>query len=120
MFANGTISYKSKKQDFGAQSTGKAEFIAFAFSVMEALWLKEFSRPIHISIETFKNYIKKDNKGWISLTKHTVVNDLSEHIDIEYTLIIVNIRRGDIVVVYEITSEMVADALEKALSRDNF
>ena len=43
-----------------------------------------------------------------------------KNIEIKYQIVVENIRRGNVAVEYTPTTKMVADALTKALPRENF
>lgn len=54
------------------------------------------------------------------MSKNSIVNDRSEHIDIKYQFLIDKIKRETVSVEFISTSDMIADNLTKALPRDKF
>lgn len=114
-FGGAAISWQSKKQPVVAQSTVEAEYIALANAVREALWFRKFEVPRGLPGETFGIVIGEDNQGCISLSEDRIVNNKSKHIDVRYQLIMDNVRKGIIKIVYVGTTEMVADIMTKAL-----
>lgn len=83
----GAISWKSKKQTCTALSTMKAEFVACASAVQEAVWLKRFFKHLDItknSQDPMTLYC--DSQVAIAYTKDPKYQSKTKHIDIKYTL----------------------------------
>lgn len=120
LFAGAAFSWKSKKQSVVAQSSVEAEYIALADTVREAQWIKKFERPFGSPKDLFEIAIGEDNQGCIALSDDRVVNNRSKHIDIKYQMIMDNVRKGLVGIIYIPTSEMTADIMTKALPRPCF
>lgn len=116
MLNGAAISWYSKKQQTVALSTVEAEYIALAFTCQEAKWLRNLSSEVFGKRE-YDFIINSDSNGAISLTKNYCTNQRTKHIDIRHHFIRDMQNRGDIVVKYVATDDMVADILTKALPK---
>lgn len=115
MFAGGPTSRRSKRQSTVAQSTLKAEYIALAFAIREALWIRKLGPLFTEESNVQYVLIKEVNQDSISVAKNDTVNDRSKHIDVEYKMIMDNVKKGVVKLEYVPIDEMLADVLTKSL-----
>lgn len=110
------ISWESKKQPTIALSSTEAEYMSMSNASKEATYLKRLLSEIGIS---FKDPIllKVDNQGAMKLAMNPVYHNRTKHIDIKYHHVREVIRRGEVMLEYCPTGEMVADILTKNLPR---
>ena len=64
--------------------------------------------------------VKVDNEGVISISKNTVDNDRTKHIDVQYHFTRENVELGKVAFNYRPTGDIVADTLAKRLLRVQF
>lgn len=69
-------------QTFFSESSAEAEYMALAYAVREALWLKKFEPAFEIT-QSAKMFINEDNNGYIKLAENGVVNARSNDIHIK-------------------------------------
>lgn len=117
MFANGPISWKSKKQKSVALSTMEAEYMALSEVVKELLYLKRLLEHMRMTISEGPSIIFCDNQSAIQLTKNNVYHSRSKHIDIRYHFSREAYERDEISLKYERSESMAADVLTKALCK---
>ncbi|GAB4814241.1 hypothetical protein N2152v2_001287 [Parachlorella kessleri] len=112
LLGGGAISWSSRLQPTVAVSTTEAEYMAAAYAIKEALWLKTLLAELALedSITIFA-----DNQSAIKLLKNPVFSMRSKHIDVIYHFARERVIRKDITFKYVSTDKMVADALTKPL-----
>jgi hypothetical protein len=115
---SGAISWSSKLQPTVAASTTEAEYMATAFAVKEALWLRKLSSEFGLS--TAATPIYGDNQSAQKLLKHPVANMRSKHIDVIYHFSRERAERGEVEYIYVHTDDNVADIFTKALKDAKF
>ena len=113
----GAISWRSKKQTSVATSSCEAEYIASCLASKEDIWLsrlrndligKSVDVPLPISIH---------NEGTIDLPSNSIINERSEHIDIQYYFVRECIHEKKISFTSCSSTENSADPLTKPLDR---
>lgn len=114
----GAISWASRLQPTVAASTTEAEFMAAAYAIKEALWLRTLLTEL--SMETGTISINADSQSAIKLLKNPVLSMRSKHIDVIYHFARERVARKDISFKYIPTDKMVADALTKPLPSAKF
>lgn len=107
------VSWSSKLQTTVAMSTTEAEYIAAATAAREGIWLKllladlgEADHPVQM---------RSDNQSAIHLMHNPGGTARSKHIDVANHFVRDRVARGELIVRYVGTKEMVADVLTKAL-----
>ena len=78
----GAICWSSKRQPTVAASTTEAEYMASAYAVKEALWVRTLMRDLALDTGTVE--IMADNQSAIKLLKNPIVSMRSKHIDVIY------------------------------------
>jgi hypothetical protein len=96
-----------------AASTTEAEYMAAAYAIKEALWLRTLLSNLGMEIHTV--HIKADNQSAIKLLKNPVFTMRSKHIDVIHHFARERVTRKDVNFDYVSTDKMVADALTKPL-----
>jgi N-acetylmuramoyl-L-alanine amidase len=115
----GSIFAKSSKQKLVSKSSTAAELIALSDGIDYAVWAQEFMRSQGYEMKPLIVY--QDNKSTIVLAeKGKSTNQRTRHINIRYYAIKDLIDRGEALVVYKPTEEMVADYLTKPLQGRQF
>ena len=106
------VSWKSRKQPTVALSTCEAEYMAFAATIQEAIFLRMLIEEfICHPVGTIR--INGDNQGAISLVKNPVFHNRSKHIDIKYNFIREKHSNGEIELVYVPSESNIADIMTK-------
>ena len=107
----GAVSWSSKKQPTVAVSTTEAEYMAAAYAVKEALWLRQLMFDLHLDPGTIS--IRADNQGAIKLLKNPIFSMRSKHIDVVYHFARERVARKEVKFEYIRTDDMIADSLTK-------
>lgn len=116
--SGGAISWSSRLQPTVAASTTEAEYMAAAYAIKEALWLRTLLLELGMEIGTIT--INADNQSAIKLLKNPVFSMRSKHIDVIYHFARERVTRKDVTFKYISTDKMVADALTKPLPSAKF
>jgi hypothetical protein len=95
-------------------SSTEAEYVALSEACQEAIWLTQLMKDFH-ETELSQTTIYGDNQSCIKLVKSERTSSRSKHIDTKYHFIRDVITRGDIILEYCPSTEMVADILTKPL-----
>lgn len=114
-FQSGPISWQSKKQRTVALSTTEAEYMALSATSQEALWIRSLALELDPEAVSRGLKIFCDNKGAIDLAKNAGYRPRTKHIDVRHHFVREGIERGNIVVEFIPTENMIADALTKGL-----
>lgn len=109
----GAITWSSRLQPTVAASTTEAEYMAAAYTIKEALWLRTLLTELNHNPGTIT--INADSQSAIKLLKNPVLSMRSKHIDIIYHFARERVMRKDIAFKYLSTDKMVADILTKPL-----
>lgn len=107
------VSWSSKLQQTVAMSTTEAEYIAAATAAREAIWLKLLMVDLEQTNDAVQ--MRSDNQSAIHLMHNPGGTARSKHIDVANHFVRDRVARGDLIVRYVGTKEMVADVLTKAL-----
>jgi len=120
-YADGAITWCSRKQSIIALSSTEAEYIAAAECCKELLYLKTLFEELLNEPITIK--LNVDNQSAIALITNGVVNKRSKHIDVKYRFVHDLVKRKIIKVNFCPTDLQVADIFTKPLNVvkfDNF
>ena len=113
------ISWKTHKQAAVATSSTQAEYQALSEATKEALWLRTCLTELGFKQPTATR-IEQDNQSTIAIANNPTNHNRTKHIDIMHHFIREAIERKDIELHYCPTSEIIADAMTKPLSRAKF
>src|SRR3954464_14935130 len=108
----------SKKQSVITLSTCKAEYISACQAAKQTVWYQRLLDQIGQSQNT-PTTLYCDNQVAIALSHNLPFHAQSKHIDIQYHYIHEKVHNGTIELIYCPTSEMMADALTKALPKES-
>jgi hypothetical protein len=114
----GAISWSSRRQPTVAASTTEAEYMAAAYAIKEALWLRTLLADLKLNADTIT--IRADNQSAIKLLKNPISSLRSKHIDVIYHFARERVARKDVTFQYVKTEHMVADILTKAIAETKF
>ena len=113
--ANGTaVSWQSKLQPTVARSTTEAEYMAAASAVSEALCIRKLDSEFRDRM-VMPMTVKCDSQGALAVLKNPGGSSRTKHIDVLHHFARERVLRGDVIMDYIPTAQMVADAMTKAL-----
>lgn len=118
-FANGPISWSSRKQPTVALSTMEAEFMALARATCEAIWLRELGSELGLPA-TSPTSIKVDNQAAMMFAESVVFHARSKHIDIRYHFVRERVASHEVKLTHCASEDNLADIFTKALPRPLF
>ena len=78
-----TTSWRSQSQQTVAQLTAEVEYMALNSAVKEALFIRQLMKCM-MQCQKESTIMYEDNQACIALTKNTMTNERSKHIDIKY------------------------------------
>jgi hypothetical protein len=107
------ISWKATLQSTVALSTTKAEYMAAAEAVKEAIWLRGLVSDL--GLQQDDTVVFCDSQSAIHLTKNQMYHERTKHIDVRYHFLREVVTQGDITVKKIATAENPADMLTKPL-----
>jgi ribonuclease HI len=114
----GAISWSSRRQPTVAASTTEAEYMAAAYAIKEALWIRTLFSDLKLNVDTIT--IRADNQSAIKLLKNPITSLRSKHIDVIYHFARERVARKDVTFEYVKTEHMIADILTKATPETKF
>lgn len=117
-WCGGLISWKSKFQASVALSTVEAEYIAACTTGREIAWLRKLA--IDFGYPQEATVIREDNQGCIANSNNPLESEQMKHIAIQNHWVRDEVSRGQIILEYCPTNEMIADTLTKSLVKDKF
>ncbi|XP_042051274.1 secreted RxLR effector protein 161-like [Salvia splendens] len=112
------VSWKSGLQHVVALSTTEAEYIAITEAAKEAKWLKGILEYFGERQETVDIFC--DNNSALSLAKHQVFHEMSNHVDVRMRFVRYEVQNGEIRMVKVSTDHNAADMLTKSLPAVKF
>jgi hypothetical protein len=107
------VIWKSKKQTIVAQSTMEAEMIATAYGKVQIDWLRDLTSEMSLEIGTRK--ILNDGLNCVTTLNSGNFQSDSRHLRLRYHSIHEAIAKSQIEILHVPGTEMLADALTKAL-----
>jgi hypothetical protein len=117
MLFGGAISWQAKKQSTVALSSTEAEYMAVTQAAKEALWWRAFMTSLGCPTLS-PSTLYSDNLGCIALSKNPEYHSRTKHIDVKHHFVRQCVENGSLTLAFVGTTEMAADMLTKALSRD--
>ena len=115
MLNGAAVSWASKTQQTVALSTAEAEYMAVCAATQEAIHLRQLLQELGYPQDTTKIY--EDNQPCIFIANNPATSTRTKHIDIRALFVRERIKRGEIILAYLPTEEMIADSLTKNLDR---
>lgn len=113
------VMWRSTKQRTVALASTEAEYMALSDGCKEVLWLSQFLQEVGLKNKD-PIIIRVDNEGSMNLAEKQIILARSKHIDIRYHFIREKIEDGSIKLKQVSTSNNIADALTKGLTREKF
>lgn len=118
-WSGATISWRSKKQSCVALSTAEAEYVALSAAVQEALWIRQLLSDLTTG-GVNQIQMMEDNRSAICMATNPRFHGRTKHIDLKYHFVRDHVKKGDVVINYCPTEDMVADILTKSLPAPRF
>ncbi|KAG8480141.1 hypothetical protein CXB51_024917 [Gossypium anomalum] len=116
---SGVFCWSSKKQQTVAQSTAKAEYIAAAAAVNQAIWLRKLLYDLNEEqVEAIE--IKVDNQSAVAIAKNPVFHGKTKHFKIKYHFVREAELSKEINLVHCCSEVQLADILTKPLAVTRF
>jgi hypothetical protein len=112
------VSWASKKQNFVALSTAKAEYIVAGHCCAQLLWTRQTLRDYGYKLT--KVPLLCDNESAIRMADNPVEHSRTKHIAIRFQFFRDRQQWGDIEIAYINTKEQLADILTKPLDEKTF
>lgn len=117
--ANGPVVWRSKLQKAVAKSSAEAEYLAVSAAVSECIWLRMLLSELGF-IQAKATEIYEDNQACIAMSQNPAHHQRAKHIDIHYHFVKDHCAKGNVILVYLPTNDMVADMLTKPTGRVKF
>lgn len=111
------VSWASKKQGRVALSSTEAEYIARTEAAKEVSWILSLLSDIGLTLTSIP-YLLGDNQGALAMAKNNDFRPRTKHIHVRKRFITDMVTKGSVTVSYVPTKHMIADALTKALPRE--
>ncbi|GBM98011.1 Retrovirus-related Pol polyprotein from transposon TNT 1-94 [Araneus ventricosus] len=115
-FADGAISWESKKQHCVALSSTEAEYIALFECAKEIFYLRHFLNQLYDSAYETPSVVFSDSQASQKLVQNPIFHSRTKHIDFRCHYISEVYERGEIKINYIPTDKMAADNLTKTLT----
>ncbi|GJX05472.1 retrovirus-related pol polyprotein from transposon TNT 1-94 [Tanacetum coccineum] len=109
-------SWFSKKQTALTISTTEAEYVSAGKAYQQALWMKQALVDYGIRLDDIP--IMCDNKGAIDLSKNSVQQSRTKHIEIRHHFLHDNVQKENISIEKVSSEDNIADILTKPLKRE--
>lgn len=119
LLSSGAISWLSKKQPIVTLSTTEAEFVAAVGCASKTVWLRRITAKLGC-VHDKGTVVYCDNSSTIKLSKNSVMDGRSRHIDVRFHFLRELVQNGVIDLVHCGTKEQVADLMTKPLQLDAF
>ena len=99
MMNGAAVRWKSQHQPTVALSTAEAEYMALTATIQEAIFLRQLLDSMGVK-QSEPTMIFEDNLACIALSKNSLVNTRSKHIDIKYHFNREKVESGEVVLKY--------------------
>ncbi|CAM9671584.1 unnamed protein product, partial [Phaeothamnion confervicola] len=109
-----TIPWRSKMQDCIVTLTCEAEYVAAAYAVQHARWLRRLARGLGLSV-TAPTPIHEDNQPCSDNVTNLFSERRAKHIDIKFHIGRERVERGEVVLVPTKTKDQLVDLLTEPL-----
>lgn len=117
IMSNGAISWQSKRQATVALSSTEAEYMAMSSAICEIIWMQQLASELDKNFKVGTTLLC-DNESAQKLSLSDAYRPRTKHIDIRYHHMRQKIEDGVINIEHVATTDNVADALTKAVSKD--
>lgn len=121
MMAGSAVSWCSRKQTIVATSSCEAEYVAMSMACKEAVWMRRLLSDIPTNTDLSNGIqVLADSQSAMKLATNESINRRNKHIDITFHYVRDVTSKGEVILGYVPTSDMVADMLNKPLGRVKF
>ncbi|CAN0452523.1 unnamed protein product [Ectocarpus fasciculatus] len=118
-FGQGCIYFKSTKQRLNTRSSTEAELVGVSDALTTIIWLRDFLLDQGYDVGPAVLY--QDNMSTIAmLSNGSGSNERTRHINIKFFFAHDRIEKGEVVVKYMPTDDMLADMLTKPIQGEKF
>ena len=115
----GCIFFKSTKQKLNTRSSTESELVGISDALTTVVWMRDFLLGQGYDVGPAVMY--QDNMSTIALVENgRALNERSRHINIKFFFVSDRVEKGEIVVKYMPTDDMIADLLTKPLQGEKF
>ena len=118
-FGSAIFSQCSKKQEVIAQSTAKAEYVATAAVVNQALWIRKLMADLFME-QKESTQILVDNQAAISIANNPMFHGKTKHFKLKLYFLREVQKEGEIQLVYCKTESQNVDILTKSLPKARY
>ncbi|GBM15230.1 Retrovirus-related Pol polyprotein from transposon TNT 1-94 [Araneus ventricosus] len=115
-FADGAISWESKKQHCVALSSTEAEYIALSECAKQIVYLRRFLNELYDSVDETPTLVFSYSQTAQKLVQNPIFHSRTKHIDIRCHYIREVYERGEIKINYIPTDQMAEGILTKTLT----
>jgi hypothetical protein len=119
-FEGCAISWHSKLHSYVTTSTNHSEYCAAAKAAREAKWMEKIFTALGFNNHVQPVDLFSDSQGAIAMNYNPVHRSASKHVDLADHYAREQVERGTITISYVPTDDMIADALTKALPKQQF
>jgi hypothetical protein len=117
ILAGTAVSWSLKKQTSVALSSTEAKYIASMHTAKELIWLRELLTRLDLTTNS-PTTLLMDNQSAIAIAKNPAFHKCMKHIEVRYHFLKKMVEDGKIRLDYIPTTEQMADAMTKGLSRE--
>jgi hypothetical protein len=114
LFNGAAVFWHCKRQPTVTLSSAESEYMQLSIMSLLALYARNVARDIGIPV-TKPTITFEDNQPAIKIATNPISSNRSRHIDIRYHSIREQVLRGNIMLIYLPTTEMIADIFTKPL-----
>ncbi|GKC83582.1 hypothetical protein Tco_1139299 [Tanacetum coccineum] len=112
------VSWSSKKQDYTAMSSAKAEYVSLFACCAQVIWMR--TQLLDYGFRYNKIPIYGDSQSAIAISCNLVQHSRTKHINIRYHFIKKHVEKGKIELYFVRTEYQLADLFTKALLKEMF
>ncbi|GKD81255.1 retrovirus-related pol polyprotein from transposon TNT 1-94 [Tanacetum coccineum] len=112
------VSWSSKKQDYTAVSTAKAEYVSLSACCAQVIWMHTQLLDYGYKYKRIPMYC--DSKSATAISCNPVHHSKTKHIDIRYHFIKEHVEKGTVELYFVGTEYQLADLFTKALPKERF
>lgn len=114
-----TVSWSSHKQPTVSLSSTEAEYLALAYGICEAKWLRSILMELGFDLNG-PTIIFKDNQSCIQIARESRDHKRLKHVDIKFNFIRDALANGEIELQYTPSADQLADIMTKPISNISF
>jgi histone deacetylase 1/2 len=118
-FGAGGIFFKSTRQKLNTKSSTEAELVGIADALTTVIWARDFL--IEQGYDMGPAVLYQDNMSTIAMVNNgSASNERTRHINIKFFFVHDRVKKGEIVIKYMNTDDMLADMFTKPMQGDKF